>query len=188
MLPLDRLPTGAVGLVLTLMTHVAGWPLPRGGAQQLTDAMAAYLRELGGEIVSGTPIASIDELPKARAVLCDLSPRPLLRIAGHRFPDWYRRALERYRYGMGVYKVDWALDAPVPWRDPACAQAVLEKGYPPQSLDSCKGGVNGACAQKVLEKGYPPQSIASCIGVDARCATAVLDQGYPPQSLSSCKR
>ena len=123
MLPLDRVPTGAIGLVLTLMAHVAGWPLPKGGAQQLTNAMAAYLRELGGDLVTGTPIASIDELPKTRAILCDLSPRPLLRIAGHRLPEWYRHALERYRYGMGVYKVDWALDAPVPWRDPGCAQA-----------------------------------------------------------------
>jgi phytoene dehydrogenase-like protein len=69
-------------------------------------------------------VTSIDDLPRARAVLCDLSPRPLLAIAGHRFPAWYRQALERYRYGMGVYKVDWALDAPVPWRNHDCADAV----------------------------------------------------------------
>jgi phytoene dehydrogenase-like protein len=123
MLPLDRLPTGAVGLVLTLLAHVAGWPLPKGGAQRLSNAMADYLRSLGGEIVTGAAVSSIDELPRCRAVLCDLSPRPLLRIAGHRFPQSYRRALERFRYGMGVYKVDWALDAPVPWRDPECARA-----------------------------------------------------------------
>jgi len=123
MLPLDARPTAGVGLALALMAHVVGWPIPRGGAQSLADALAAHLRSLGGEIVTGAPVASIDELPDAKAVLCDLSPGPLLRIAGHRFPPRFRRALERYRYGMGVYKVDWALDAPIPWRDPACAQA-----------------------------------------------------------------
>jgi phytoene dehydrogenase-like protein len=123
MLPLDRLPSGAVGLVLTLLAHVAGWSMPKGGAQRLADAMAAYLRSLGGEIVTGAPVSSIDDLPPCRAVLCDLSPQPLLRVAGHRFPTPYRRALERFRYGMGVFKVDWALDAPVPWHDPGCAQA-----------------------------------------------------------------
>jgi phytoene dehydrogenase-like protein len=123
MLPLDRLLTAGVGLVLGAMTHVAGWVLPRGGAQQLTDALAAHLRSLGGEIVADSRVRSVDDLPPARAVLCDLSPKPLLQIAGHRFPRWYRRKLERYRYGMGVFKVDWALDAPIPWRAASCAQA-----------------------------------------------------------------
>jgi phytoene dehydrogenase-like protein len=68
-------------------------------------------------------VRSVDELPPARAVLCDLSPKPLLRIAGHRFPASYRRKLERYRYGMGAYKVDWALDGPIPWRAAECARA-----------------------------------------------------------------
>jgi phytoene dehydrogenase-like protein len=122
-IPLEMRPTGAIALVLNLMAHVAGWPLPRGGAQRLADALASYLRSLGGEIVTGTPIASVDQLPPARAVLCDLSPRPLLRIAGHRFPPRFHRALERYRYGPGVFKVDWALDGPIPWRNPACALA-----------------------------------------------------------------
>jgi phytoene dehydrogenase-like protein len=123
MLPLDARPTAGVGLVLATMAHVAGWVIPKGGAQRIADAQAAYLRTLGGEIVTNAAVRSIDELPPARAVLCDLSPRPLLRIAGHRFPDGYRRALERYRYGMGVFKVDWALDGPIPWRDPACTGA-----------------------------------------------------------------
>jgi phytoene dehydrogenase-like protein len=123
MLPLDRRPTSGVGLALALMAHVAGWPIPRGGAQSLANALATHLRSLGGEIITGTPVSSIDELPAAKAVLCDLSPAPLLRIAGHRFPPRFRRALERYRYGMGVFKVDWALAAPIPWGDPACAQA-----------------------------------------------------------------
>ncbi len=123
MLPLDRRPTAGVGLVLNLMAHVAGWLMPRGGAQRLSAALAAHLRSVGGEIVTGMTVNSVDELPAARVVLCDLSPRPLLRIAGHRFPPRYYRALQRYRYGMGVFKVDWALDGPIPWRNPDCARA-----------------------------------------------------------------
>jgi phytoene dehydrogenase-like protein len=123
MMPLDARPTAGFGLVLGLMAHLAGWVLPRGGAQSLANALASYLRSLGGEIVTGAAVNSVDELPPAKAVLCDLSPRPLLRIAGHRFPPAYRRALERYRYGMGVYKVDWALDGPIPWRSATCARA-----------------------------------------------------------------
>jgi phytoene dehydrogenase-like protein len=121
MMPLDRLPTAAIGVVLNVMAHVAGWVLPRGGAQRLTDALASYLTSLGGEIVTGTPVTSIDQLPAAPAVLCDLSPKPLLRIAGHKFPPRYRRALQRYRYGMGAFKVDYALAAPIPWRAVECA-------------------------------------------------------------------
>jgi phytoene dehydrogenase-like protein len=123
MLPLDRRPTAAFALVLGAMAHFAGWVMPRGGSQRLTDALAAHLRSLGGEIVTGTRVASIDELSTSRAILCDLSPRPLLAIAGHRFPRAFRRSLELYRYGVGVFKVDWALDAPIPWRAEACRQA-----------------------------------------------------------------
>ena len=114
MLPLDRRPTAGFGLVLGAMAHLAGWPLPRGGSQRITDALAAYLRSLGGEIVANNRVTSLDALPPAKAVLCDLSPRPLLRIAGDRLPAAYRRKLERYRYGPGVFKVDWALDGPIP--------------------------------------------------------------------------
>jgi len=123
MLPLDERPTAAFGLVLGAMAHVAGWVMPRGGAQRLTDALASYLRSLGGEIVVNARVASIDDLPPAKAILCDLSPRPLLAIAGHRFPAWYRRRLERYRYGAGVFKVDFALEKPIPWRAEACRRA-----------------------------------------------------------------
>jgi phytoene dehydrogenase-like protein len=123
MLPLNVRPTAGVCLALNLMAHVGGWCLPRGGAQSLANALAAHLRSLGGEILTNATVASVDDLPKAKAILCDLSPRPLLRIAGHRFPPRFRRALETYRYGMGAYKVDWALDGPIPWRNPDCARA-----------------------------------------------------------------
>jgi phytoene dehydrogenase-like protein len=123
MLPLDRSPTAAIGLVLNVMAHTSGWVIPRGGAQRLTDALAGHLRSLGGEIVTGQAVTSIDEVSDARAVLCDLSPKPFLRIAGSRLPRRYRRKLEGYRYGPGVFKVDWALEGPVPWRAADCAQA-----------------------------------------------------------------
>jgi phytoene dehydrogenase-like protein len=123
MLPLDRSPTSAFALVLGTMAHVAGWVFPRGGSQRLSAALAAHLASLGGEIVTGTPVTSLDELPQSRAVLCDLSPKPLVRIAGDRFPAWYQRKLERYRYGLGVFKADWALSAPIPWRAAGCASA-----------------------------------------------------------------
>ncbi|HKB11557.1 MAG TPA: NAD(P)/FAD-dependent oxidoreductase [Vicinamibacterales bacterium] len=122
-LPLDRRPSASFALVLGAMAHLAGWMMPRGGAQKLADALAAHLRSLGGEIVSSSPVESIDDLPPAKAILCDVSPRPFLRIAGHRLPLSYRRALERYRYGPGVFKVDWALAAPIPWRSAACSRA-----------------------------------------------------------------
>jgi phytoene dehydrogenase-like protein len=123
MLPLDVRPSGAIGLVLGAIAHTAGWVFPRGGSQRLSDALAAYFQSLGGRIITNSPIRSVDELPESRAILFDLSPRPLLRIAGHRFPESYRRKLERYRYGMAAYKVDWALDAPIPWEDEAVGRA-----------------------------------------------------------------
>ncbi len=123
MVPLDMVPSGAIGLVLGGLAHATGWPLPRGGAQRLADALASLLGSLGGRIVTNAPVGAIDELPSAKVVLCDLSPTPFLRLAGRDLPDWYKRKLARYRYGMGTFKVDWALDAPVPWRDARVAQA-----------------------------------------------------------------
>jgi phytoene dehydrogenase-like protein len=123
MLPLDEVPSGAIGLVLGALAHVVGWPLPRGGAQKLADSLASYLRSLGGRIVTNTSVSTIDELPSAKAVLCDLSPRPFLRVAGRGLPDWYTKKLANYRYGMGTFKVDWALDSALPWHDERVARA-----------------------------------------------------------------
>jgi phytoene dehydrogenase-like protein len=123
MLPLDRAPSAAFGLVLGAMAHLFGWVLPRGGAQAVTDALTAHFHTLGGRLVTRTRIDSLDELRTVRPVLCDLTPRPFLRVAGHLLSARYRRRLERYRYGMGVFKVDWALDGPIPWRAPECARA-----------------------------------------------------------------
>jgi phytoene dehydrogenase-like protein len=123
MLRLDRPPSAAFGLTLGLLAHAVGWPFPRGGTQRLSDALASYLRSLGGEIETGRKVESLAELGATRPVLLDVAPRGLLALAGDRLPTRYRRGLERYRYGPGVFKLDWALDGPIPWRAEECARA-----------------------------------------------------------------
>jgi phytoene dehydrogenase-like protein len=118
MLPLERRPSAGFGLALLTMGHAVGWPFARGGSQSLADALARCLRAAGGEIRVSSPV---DELPRADVVLCDVSPRELLRLG--RFPARYERALRRYRYGPGAFKLDWALSGPIPWRDERCTQA-----------------------------------------------------------------
>lgn len=122
-LPLTAPGTSAITLLLGLVAHTHGWPFPRGGAQALSNALARHLTALGGEIVTGCPVRDLRDLPPARATLLDLGPGPLLQLLGTALPAWYVRVLRRYRYGPGVFKVDYALSAPVPWRDPAVAQA-----------------------------------------------------------------
>jgi phytoene dehydrogenase-like protein len=122
-LPLENLTTSAVALVLAVAAHAAGWPFARGGSQQLTVALVKYLESLGGRVVTNCHVESLDQLPKMRVVLLDVTPRQLIRMAGDKLPSSYRQKLERYRYGPGVYKMDWALHQPVPWRATECAQA-----------------------------------------------------------------
>jgi phytoene dehydrogenase-like protein len=121
--PLGKLATAAYGMILAAAGHAVGWPVPRGGAQRLTDAMARHLDELGGEIETGRKVRTLDDLPAARAVLLDLTPRQILAVAGDRIRGRYRRSLERYRYGAGIFKIDWALSEPIPWSAPECARA-----------------------------------------------------------------
>ena len=107
--------TAGYGLMLGMLGHLVGWPMVRGGSQSLADALVSVLASRGGTIECGRMVRTLDELPPARAVLLDVSPRQLLEIAGSRVPSRYRRRLERFRYGPGVWKVDWALDGPTPW-------------------------------------------------------------------------
>ncbi len=115
--------TSAIGLVLGVSGHAAGWPIPRGGSQRIADALASCLRSLGGEIITGRRVESLDELPPAHMILCDLTPRGLLTIARDHLPPGYRRKLEHFRYGAAAFKVDYALDGPVPWRAMECLRA-----------------------------------------------------------------
>lgn len=123
MLPLDFAASAAFGLVLAVAGHAVGWPLPRGGAQCLSDALASYLHSLGGTIHTAAPVNSLAEVGDADLVLCDVTPRQLLRLVGKALPPLYRDSLRRFRYGPGAYKVDWALKAPIPWRAAECARA-----------------------------------------------------------------
>ena len=121
--PLDRAGTASFGLVLALVAHAVAWPCVRGGSQRIVDALAALLKSLGGEVWTAHPVRSMSDLPPARAVLFDLSPRQIVEIAGDQLPARYRRRLAAYRYGPGVFKIDWALDGPVPWKAEECHRA-----------------------------------------------------------------
>ena len=123
MLPLEAPGSAAFGLVLAIAAHSVGWPVARGGAQNLADALVSYARSVGVEFVTGRRIAALGELPAARAVLCDVTPRQLLALAEKDLPSRFQRRLQSYRYGMGAFKIDWALAAPVPWKAADCARA-----------------------------------------------------------------
>ena len=123
MLRLDEPPSAAFGLVLAVLAHRVGWPIAQGGSQRIAAAMEAHLRSLGATIVTGRRVVSLEDVPAAGVVMCDLSPGGVVEVAGTRLPRRYRRRLERYRYGCGAFKLDWALRAPIPWRAAGCARA-----------------------------------------------------------------
>jgi phytoene dehydrogenase-like protein len=122
-LPLEDHLTAAVGLMLGITAHGDGWPVAKGGSQQIANAMARYLKTLGGEIVVKRRVTAMGELPTAEAYLFDVTPRQLSSIAGESLPVGFRRKLQRFRHGPGVFKLDWALDGPIPWKSPECARA-----------------------------------------------------------------
>jgi phytoene dehydrogenase-like protein len=122
-LPLEKSPSALFGLVLSTLGHAFGWPFPEGGSQRIADALTSYLVTLGGEVYTGVRVGSVEEVPRTRAVLFDVTPRQLLDIAGEHFTERYRRALKDYRYGPGVFKVDFALDGPIPWKAGECLRA-----------------------------------------------------------------
>jgi phytoene dehydrogenase-like protein len=123
MQPLSNLSSAATALVLLSAGHLKGWPLPKGGSQQIANSLASYFISLGGKIETNTYIQSLDQLPSSTAVLFDVTPKQLLQIAGHRFSTIYKWQLERYHYGMGIFKMDWALDGPVPFTNDNCRRA-----------------------------------------------------------------
>ena len=140
--PLDSLGTGAVALVFAAVGHVYGWPIPRGGSQKIADALASYLRSLGGEIFTRVRIGSRRELPAARVTLCDTSVQGLMEIAGDELPAGYRGALARFAPGAGVFKVDWALSAPIPWAAAECrAAGTIHVGGTLEEIAECESEV-----------------------------------------------
>jgi len=121
--PLSNLSTSAFGLVLMTVGHLNGWPVPVGGSKQIANALASYFLSLGGKIETGMHVRSMADIPPSRTVLFDLTPKQILQIAGERFSSIYKWQLARYRYGMGVFKIDWALDGPIPFTAPECHKA-----------------------------------------------------------------
>jgi phytoene dehydrogenase-like protein len=122
-LPLDKAATAGYGLMLGVLAHLVGWPMARGGSQQIANALVGLLGDAGGKVECDTTVTSLAELPAADAMLFDVTPRQLVAIAGDGLPHRYRRSLSRFRYGPGVFKLDWALDGPIPWTNPDVARA-----------------------------------------------------------------
>lgn len=120
MLSLEKLPSAAFGLVLLLAGHAVGWGFPRGGSQKIANALAEYFKSLGGKIETGNRVENIDDLPKSKTILFDITPKQIIKIAGHRLPDSYKSRLENYKYGAGAYKIDFALSEPIPWTAKEC--------------------------------------------------------------------
>lgn len=151
-LPLEQAGTAAFGLALAAPGHALGWPLVRGGSQALADALASYLRSLGGAVRESSPVTRWEELPGSGPVLWDLTPRQLLSIGGRRFPPPYRRALGHFRYGPGAFKVDWALSEPIPWKAPECRRAATV--HLGGTLEEIAASERAACRGRSHRKPY----------------------------------
>jgi phytoene dehydrogenase-like protein len=166
-LPLRAPGTAAFALILGMLGHLVGWPVAEGGTQRIADALASVFRSLGGTIQTRSPVASLADLPPSRAVLLDLSPRQVARIAGDRLPDRYRRRLARYRYGPGVFKIDWALDGPIPWTAPECLRAgVVHVGGTLEEI---------AAAEEAVARGEVPERPFVLVGQQS-----LFDPGRAP--------
>jgi len=123
LLALDEPLSAAFAILMAVPAHAVGWPIPRGGAQALTNALCSLLSTLGGNVNTSSPVQNLEALANCDLFLCDLTPRQLVKVGGQRLSDSYKRRMERYRYGAGVFKVDYALNAPIPWRAPDCLRA-----------------------------------------------------------------
>lgn len=119
-IPFSKMGSSAIGLVLSAVAHVYGWPIPSGGSRSIGNALHGYVESLGGKIVTGFDVQHYGQLPQARVLLFDTSPRAMAHIMADRMPFRYRNALERYPYGPGVFKIDWALSRPIPWKSQEC--------------------------------------------------------------------
>jgi len=146
---LDRPLTAAIGIVLSAAAHASGWPVAKGGSQAITNALASYLRSLGGDIRTGFRLEKLSQLPPTQAVLFDLTPRQVEQIMGERLPMYYRKRLLKFRYGWGSYKMDFLLNGPVPWRNEVLQKAgTVHLGGTFEEI---------AAAEKVVSMGRIPQ-------------------------------
>jgi phytoene dehydrogenase-like protein len=146
---LERPASIAAGIVLAMAAHTAGWPLPEGGSQNIANAMASYLTKLGGNIITNHKIQSLDQLPPYQLLILDVTPKQFLDMADPELPESYKRRLKNYSYGPGVFKVDWILDGPIPWKAQECQTAgtVHLGGYIEEI----------AAAERAIWQGCPPE-------------------------------
>jgi phytoene dehydrogenase-like protein len=122
-MPMEKIPSASFGLMLAIVGHNVGWPIPKGGSQAIAQAMATHFKNLGGKIELNHPVQSLKELPTAEIVMLAVTPKQLIKMAGDELSNGYRRQLEKYRYGPGVFKLDWALSEPSPWQNADCRRA-----------------------------------------------------------------
>lgn len=149
-LALDERMSGAFGMMMAIPAHAVGWPLARGGAQSITHALCGYLATLGGRVITSSRVESLDSLSEYDVILCDVTPRQLLAIGGRHLSESYRRRLEKFRYGAGVFKLDYALNEPIPWTASECTQAATVHlgGTFGEIAASEKAVRSGKCADK----------------------------------------
>lgn len=148
MQPLSNLATSAIGMVLLAAGHKIGWPIPRGGSKAIANSLSSYFLSIGGKIMTGIPVKSMSDIPEASVILFDLTPKQILQIAGERFSPFYQWQLKRYRYGMGIFKIDWALDGPVPFKSAECRKAgTVHLGNTFEEIEA---------AEKMVSKGQHP--------------------------------
>jgi phytoene dehydrogenase-like protein len=122
-LPLEKAPSAAIALVLAIAAHGEGWPFPQGGSQSLSNALVAHFKSLGGVLRTETFVQSLSDIPKAKYIFFDLMPKQILKICGDELPSGYSKTLENFRLGPGVFKIDYALSAPIPWKSADCKRA-----------------------------------------------------------------
>jgi phytoene dehydrogenase-like protein len=149
-MPLDASPTAAFGLLLGMLGHVGGWPIVKGGSQKLSDALASYFTSLGGKIITGTHVNSLRQLPTSKAIIFDLTPRQVLKLTFDQLPPSYRWELQKYRYGPAVFKIDWALSSPIPWKSRDCLKAAtLHLGGSAEEIVAAESEVaKGRCPER----------------------------------------
>jgi len=151
-LALDEPLSGAFGMLMAVSAHAVGWPIPRRGAQSLTDALCGYLSTLGGKVRTSSRVESLATLSDFQVILCDLTPRQLLRMAGERLSQSYRQQLKRFRYGPGVFKVDYALKEPIPWKAPECLRATTI--HLAGTLEECAEGERATRSGQFAERPF----------------------------------
>lgn len=174
MQPLSNLTTTAIGLVLLATGHVCGWPIAEGGSGAIAKALSSYFTALGGTIETNFYVRSLGQLPSAQVVLFDVTPRQLLQIAGHKFSSLYKWQLERYRFGMGVFKIDWALDGPIPFTAAACREAgTVHLGNTLEEI--------AATEQLTAKGGHPPKAV--CVIGAAKFVRCIKGAGGKPHRM-----